>query len=137
MDRLTPEQRKKNMQAVKNKDSLIELMLRKELWSRGLRYRKNYTKITGKPDIVFIGKKVAVFCDSEFWHGYDWERRKDDIKSNRDFWIPKIERNMQRDTEVTQTLTNDGWLVLRFWGNEIKKHLSDCADKIEKAVKSR
>lgn len=72
MDRLTPEQRKKNMQAVKNKDSLIELMLRKELWSRGLRYRKNYTKITGKPDIVFIGKKVAVFCDSEFWHGYDW-----------------------------------------------------------------
>lgn len=137
MDRLTPEQRKKNMQAVKNKDSLIELMLRKELWSRGLRYRKNYTKITGKPDIVFIGKKVAVFCDSEFWHGYDWERRKDDIKSNRDFWIPKIERNMQRDMEVTQTLTNDGWLVLRFWGNEIKKHLSDCADKIEKAVKSR
>ena len=137
MDRLTPEQRKKNMQAVKNKDSLIELMLRKELWSIGLRYRKNYTKITGKPDIVFIGKKVAVFCDSEFWHGYDWERRKDDIKSNRDFWIPKIERNMQRDTEVTQTLTNDGWLVLRFWGNEIKKHLSDCADKIEKAVKSR
>ena len=125
------------MQAVKNKDSLIELMLRKELWSRGLRYRKNYTKITGKPDIVFIGKKVAVFCDSEFWHGYDWERRKDDIKSNRDFWIPKIERNMQRDTEVTQALTNDGWLVLRFWGNEIKKHLSDCADKIEKAVKSR
>ena len=137
MDRLTPEQRKKNMQAVKNKDSLIELMLRKELWSRGLRYRKNYTKITGKPDIVFIGKKIAVFCDSEFWHGYDWERRKDDIKSNRDFWIPKIERNMQRDTEVTQALTNDGWLVLRFWGNEIKKHLSDCADKIEKAVKSR
>ena len=137
MDRLTPEQRKKNMQAVKNKDSLIELMLRKELWSRGLRYRKNYTKITGKPDIVFIGKKVAVFCDSEFWQGYDWERRKDDIKSNRDFWIPKIERNMQRDTEVTQALTNDGWLVLRFWGNEIKKHLSDCADKIEKAVKSR
>lgn len=137
MDRLTPEQRKKNMQAVKNKDSLIEIMLRKELWSRGLRYRKNYTKITGKPDIVFISKKVAVFCDSEFWHGYDWERRKDDIKSNRDFWIPKIERNMQRDTEVTQTLTNDGWLVLRFWGNEIKKHLSDCADKIEKAVKSR
>lgn len=137
MDRLTPEQRKKNMQAVKNKDSLIEIMLRKELWSRGLRYRKNYTKITGKPDIVFISKKVAVFCDSEFWHGYDWERRKDDIKSNRDFWIPKIERNMQRDIEVTQTLTNDGWLVLRFWGNEIKKHLSDCADKIEKAVKSR
>ena len=137
MDRLTPEQRKKNMQAVKNKDSLIELMLRKELWTRGLRYRKNCDKITGKPDIAFIGKKIAVFCDGEFWHGYDWEHRKDGIKSNRDYWIPKIEKNMQRDTEITQTLINDGWLVLRFWGREIKKHLSDCADKIESAVKSR
>lgn len=137
MDRLSPEQRRKNMQAVKNKDSSIELMLRKELWSRGMRYRKNYTKIIGKPDIVFIGKKVAVFCDSEFWHGYDWEHKKGEIKSNRDFWIPKIERNIQRDIEVTQALTNDGWIVLRFWGNQIKKQLSDCADKIEKAVKSR
>lgn len=137
MDRLSPEQRRKNMQAVKNKDSSIELMLRKELWSRGMRYRKNYTKIIGKPDIVFIGKKVAVFCDSEFWHGYDWEHKKEEIKSNRDFWIPKIERNIQRDIEVTQGLTNDGWIVLRFWGNQIKKQLSDCADKIEKAVKSR
>ncbi len=137
MDKLTPEQRKKNMQAIKSKDSSIELMLRKELWTRGLRYRKNYTKIIGKPDIVFIGKKVAVFCDSEFWHGYDWEHKKEEIKSNRDFWITKIERNIQRDIEVTQTLTDDGWLVLRFWGNEIKKQLSDCADKIEKAVNSR
>ena len=137
MDRLTPEQRRKNMRAVKNKDSLIETILRKELWSRGLRYRKNYNKIIGKPDIVFIGKKVAVFCDSEFWHGYDWEHKKEEIKSNREFWIPKIERNMQRDIEVTQTLTEDGWIVLRFWGSEIKKQLSYCADKIEKAVKSR
>ena len=137
MDRLSPEQRRKNMQAVKNKDSSIELMLRKELWSRGMRYRKNYTKIIGKPDIVFIGKKVAVFCDSEFWHGYDWEHKKEEIKSNRDFWIPKIERNIQRDIEVTQALINDGWVVLRFWGNQIKKQLSDCADQIEKAVNSR
>ena len=137
MDRLSPEQRRKNMQAVKNKDSSIEIMLRKELWLRGLRYRKNYTKIIGKPDIVFIGKKVAVFCDSEFWHGYDWEHKKEAIKSNRDFWIPKIEKNIQRDIEVTQALTDDGWIVLRFWGNQIKKQLSECADKIEKAVKSR
>ena len=137
MDKLTPEQRRKNMQAVKNKDSSIEIILRKELWARGLRYRKNYSKVLGKPDIVFIRKKVAVFCDSEFWHGYDWEHKKEEIKSNRDFWIPKIERNIQRDIEVTQALTNDGWIVLRFWGNQIKKQLSDCADKIEKAVKSR
>ena len=90
MDKHTPEQRRKNMQAVKNKDSQIELMLRKELWSRGLRYRKNSNKVFGHPDIVFIGKKVAVFCDSEFWHGHDWEKRKNDFKSHQDFWIPKI-----------------------------------------------
>ncbi len=137
MDKLTPEQRKKNMRAVKNKDSAIELMLRKELWSRGLRYRKNCLRIIGKPDIAFIRKRVAVFCDSEFWHGFDWSRKKEEIKSNRDFWIPKIERNIQRDIEVTQALTSDGWIVLRFWGNQIKKQLSDCADQIEKAVNSR
>ena len=114
MDRHTPEQRRKNMQAVKNKDSKIEVILRKELWKRGLRYRKNSSKVFGKPDIVFIGKKVAVFCDSEFWHGYDWEHKKDEIKSRREFWIPKIERNMQRDVEVTEKLTADGWTVLRF-----------------------
>ena len=135
MDRHTPEQRRKNMQAVKNKDSLIELMLRKELWSRGLRYRKNSNKVFGHPDIVFIGKKVAVFCDSEFWHGHDWENRKKDFKSHQEFWIPKIERNMQRDIEVNEKLQLEGWIVLRFWGKEIKKNLQDCADKIERAVK--
>lgn len=136
MDRLTPEQRHKNMQAIKNKDSEIELLLRKELWKRGLRYRKNVKKVFGHPDIAFIGKKVAVFCDSEFWHGYDWEHRKDDIKSRRDFWIPKIERNMQRDIEVNDVLKSDGWIVLRFWGKEIKKDVCKCADIIETAVKN-
>ena len=91
----TKEQISYNMQCVKNKDSDIEVMLRKELWSRGLRYRKNVSTIVGKPDIVFISKKVAVFCDSEFWHGYNWEERKKDFKTNQDFWISKIERNKQ------------------------------------------
>ena len=95
MDRHTAEQRHKNMQAVKSKDTTIELLLRKELWSRGIRYRKNVKSIVGKPDIAFIKKKVAVFCDSEFWHGFDWEYRKSDIKINRDFWIPKIEKILQ------------------------------------------
>lgn len=131
MDNHTLEQRRKNMQAVKNKDSKIELLLRKELWSRGLRYRKNYSKIIGKPDIVFAGKKVAVFCDGEFWHGYDWENKKKEIKSRQDFWIPKIERNIQRDIEVTKALEGDGWIVLRFWGKDIKKNLESCADQIE------
>ena len=136
MDKHTPEQRRKNMQAVKNKDSQIELLLRNELWTRGLRYRKNVNRIYGKPDIVFIGKKVAVFCDSEFWHGYNWEERKKDFKSHQEFWIPKIERNMERDAEVTAFLESEGWTVIRFWGNEIKKNTAQCADIIEKAVHS-
>ena len=131
MDNHTPEQRRKNMQAVKNKNSKIEILLREELWARGLRYRKNSTKILGKPDIVFIGKKIAVFCDSEFWHGYDWEHRKDEIKSRREVWIPKIERNMQRDVEVTQGLEEQGWTVLRFWGKDIKHDVKACADIVQ------
>jgi DNA mismatch endonuclease Vsr len=137
MDKHTLEQRRKNMQAVKNKDSQIELLLRKELWARGLRYRKNVNRIYGKPDIVFVGKKVAVFCDSEFWHGYNWEERKKDFKSHQEFWIPKIERNMERDAEVTARLESEGWTVIRFWGNEIKKNTAQCADIIEKAVHSK
>ena len=137
MDKHTPEQRRKNMRAVKNKDSQIELLLRQELWSRGLRYRKNVNRIYGKPDIVFIGKKIAVFCDSEFWHGYNWEERKKDFKSHQEFWIPKIERNMERDAEVTARLESEGWTVIRFWGNEIKKNTAQCADIIEKAVHSK
>ena len=135
MDTHTPEQRHKNMQAVKNKDSQIELMLRKELWNRGLRYRKNSNRVYGHPDIVFIGKKVAVFCDSEFWHGYNWEERKKDFKSHQEFWIPKIERNMERDAEVNAKLREDGWTVLRFWGKDIKKNTAHCADIIEKDLK--
>ncbi len=134
MDNHTPEQRRKNMQAVKNKNSRIELLLQKELWKRGLRYRKNSASLFGHPDTVESGKQVAVFCDSEFWHGYNWDERKKDIKSHQEFWIPKIERNMQRDAEVTARLQNDGWTVLRFWGCEIKKNSVQCADVIEKAV---
>ena len=133
----TPEQIHYNMSRVRCKDTKIEVALRKELWSRGLRYRKNVSTVPGKPDIAFIGKKVAVFCDSEFWHGYDWEHRKDDIKTNRDFWITKIERNIQRDKEVNQILEEQDWIVLRFWGKEIQKNLSECADRIESVVKNR
>ncbi len=136
MDKRTPEQIRLNMQHCRSKGSKIEVMLRKELYSRGLRYRLNVNGICGKPDICFIGKKVAVFVDSEFWHGYDWEHRKNDFKSRREFWLPKIERNMERDREVTETLESQGWTVLRFWGNEIKRNLTKCADKIERAVRN-
>lgn len=134
MAKKTPEQISFNMKRVKSKDSQIELLLRKELWARGLRYRKNVKSIYGKPDIAFIGKKVAVFCDSEFWHGYAWEIYQEDFQSNQSFWIPKIERNIQRDIEVNNKLRSEGWTVLRFWGREIKENTSACADLIEKAV---
>lgn len=137
MDNHTKEQRHKNMQAIKNKDSQIEIMLRKELWRRGLRYRKNSKKVFGKPDIVFPGKKVAVFCDSEFWHGFNWKQKQAEIKSHRDFWIPKIERNIERDKEVNAALRADGWIVLRFWGKEIKKNVKACADLIVDALRER
>lgn len=117
----TKEQISYNMQQVKNKDSEIEILLRKALWQKGYRYRKNESGIFGHPDIAFISKKIAIFCDSEFWHGWDWGNRKKDFRTNQEFWIPKIERNIARDKEVNSFLINNGWIVIRFWGKEIKK----------------
>lgn len=133
----TKEQISRNMRSNKSKDTKPEIMLRKELWRRGLRYRKNYKYLSGKPDIVFLGAKIVVFVDGRMWHGYDWEHQKNDFKSNRDYWIPKIEDNRERDLEVTQELIELGWLVLRFWDFEVKQNVSACADKIEMAYKNR
>lgn len=137
MDDLTPEQRKKNMRAIRSKDTTIELALRKALWQRGIRYRKNYKGLIGKPDIVITKYRIAVFCDSDFWHGYDWENRKARIKSNQNYWIPKIERNMKRDREVTAALVEQGWIVLRFWEHTIRKELEECVDDIQEAADVR
>ena len=137
MDPLTPEQRRRNMQAIRSKDTSIEVKLRKELWIRGMRYRKNYKRAYGHPDIVFVGKKVAVFCDSEFWHGYDWVHKKETIQTRREYWIPKIERNIAHDIEVNTRLESEGWVVLRFWGKDIQKNVSHCADIIESALSAK
>ena len=134
MDRLTKKQRRKNMQAVRNKDSKIEIALRSALWSKGYRYRKNYTKLEGKPDIVIPKYKLAIFCDSEFWHGYNWDTRKHDIKSNKDFWIKKIEGNIKRDEYVNKILQDQGWKVIRLWGKDIQKNMDECLLKIEKEI---
>ena len=135
MDRLTPEQRRKNMQHVKNKDSKIEVALRRALWQAGFRYRKNVRKVFGCPDIAFLRLKIAVFCDSEFWHGYDWKNRKHDFKSRQEFWIPKIEKNIARDREVNEKLTAEGWTVIRFFGKEIKNDLENCVKIVADAIK--
>ena len=134
---ITKEQITRNMRSNKSKDTKPELMLRKEVWSRGMRYRKNYKALPGKPDIVFGRAKLAVFVDGKMWHGYDWEHQKNDFKSNRDFWIPKIESNIERDLKVNQILNEQGWQVIRFWDFEIKKNIVACADKIEQAYSKR
>ena len=133
----TKEQISRNMKSNKSKDTTPELLLRKELWHRGLRYRKNYKGVIGKPDIVFLRQQIAVFVDGRMWHGYDWEHQKEDFKTNRDFWIPKIERNMDHDFTVTQSLIELEWVVLRFWDFEIKKDVNAIADRIEQIYKKR
>ena len=125
------------MQAIRSKDTTIELALRKALWKKGIRYRKNYKGLIGKPDIVITKYRIVVFCDSDFWHGYDWDNTKSRIKSNQEYWIPKIERNMKRDKEVTAVLVEQGWIVLRFWEHSIRKNLESCLDDIEEAVSIR
>lgn len=136
MDVLTPEQRRKSMRGNRSKDTSIEILLRKSLWHKGYRYRKNYKKLPGSPDIALTRQKVAVFCDSEFWHGKDWEDKKQRLQkgNNPDFWINKIESNMQRDHENDQKLTALGWTVIHFWGEEIKKSPDECVQVIEETI---
>jgi len=134
MDTLSKEQRRKNMQAVKSKGSKIEILLSKALWAKGYRYRKNDRSVYGKPDLTFKKLKIAVFVDSEFWHGKDWETKKFEHKSNQEFWLAKIGRNMERDKEVNAFLLKDNWKVLRFWGKEIEKNVQSCIDKIELVI---
>ena len=122
------------MQAVRAKGSKIEVALAKLLFARGHRYRKNDNTVFGKPDLTFKKIKLAIFVDSEFWHGKDWEIRKYDHKSNQEFWIKKIERNIERDKEVNERLKKQGWNILRFWGKDIKTDLQSCVSKIEETI---
>jgi DNA mismatch endonuclease (patch repair protein) len=112
----------KRMSKVHSTEGKDEVIIRKILWKNGIHYRKNYKDLPGKPDIALTKYKVAVFIDGEFWHGYDWENYKKHIKSNRDYWIPKIERNMKRDQEVNAKLKEMGWTVLRFWSKQVLKN---------------
>lgn len=135
MDKLTKEQRIRNMQANKATGTKPEILLAKTLFARGHRYRKNDKDIFGKPDLVFKKIKLALFVDGEFWHGKEWNIRKYDHKTNQDFWIKKIERNIERDREVNEELTKSGWTVMRFWCKEIEKDLLYCVLKIENKIR--
>ena len=126
----TTESRSKNMGKIRGINTKSEILLRKALWGLGIRYRKNYPHLFGKPDIVMHKYRLVVFIDGEFWHGYDWKNKKETIKSNSAFWIAKIERNIQRDRVNNKLLSELGWTVLRFWDQEVKKELGVCLRSI-------
>ena len=136
MDVLTKEQRHKNMSHIKGKDTVIEKKLRKILWQKGFRYRKNYKKLPGTPDIALTKYKIAIFCDGEFFHGKNWEELEKHLKNsnNSEFWISKIKRNIERDEEIDKKLNAMGWTVLRFWGEDIKKRPDECIRVIEETI---
>jgi DNA mismatch endonuclease (patch repair protein) len=127
----TTAQRSAIMSKIRGTNTKPELLLRKALWAKGYRYRIHPKNIPGKPDIVITKQRLAIFVDGEFWHGRDWPMQKEKIKSNRAFWIPKIERNMQRDEQVNQQLGALGWTVIRFWDQIVLQELDSCVLTIE------
>lgn len=133
MDDLTPEQRRKNMQHIRSKDTSIEIKLRKALWHEGIRYRKNYKALPGKPDIVITKYRIAIFCDSSFWHGRNFDKKKP-VATNHMYWDSKIRRNMERDQKVNQQLRAMEWKVLRFWDVDIEKRLEECIQTVKELM---
>ena len=131
MDTMTPEQRSHTMSRIKSTDTKIELALRKALWHKGYRYRKNYKALPGSPDIAITKYKIAIFCDSEFFHGYNWEIKKQRLGRNKDYWIRKIERNMARDREADLKLIAMDWVPVHFWGQDILTNISGCIEAID------
>jgi len=127
--------RSKIMSKIRGKDTKPEILLRKALWANGHRYRKDFKKLPGKPDIAMPIYKLAVFVDGEFWHGHNWQTRREKIKSNRGFWIPKIERNMQRDGEVNTLLKEMEYTVLRFWSQRVHKNVDEVTEEINEVIK--
>lgn len=124
------------MQRIHSKDTRIEIILRKALWNKGYRYRKNCRNITGKPDIALTKYKIAIFCDGEFFHGKDWEVLKPRLEksNNAEYWISKILRNRERDDAINKKLLAEGWTVIRFWGKDIQKHTEECVKVVEETI---
>ena len=133
MDNLKPEQRRLNMQRIKSKDTRAEVILRKALWKKGFRYRKNWAVLPGKPDIAITKHKIAIFCDGEFFHGKDFDTKKKP-ETNAEYWEEKIKKNIQRDQAVEADLKGLGWTVIRFWSRDIIKDPDSCVRAIEEII---
>jgi DNA mismatch endonuclease (patch repair protein) len=125
------------MSQIRSKGTKPELLLKKALWQAGIRYKTPKKPLPGKPDISLKKYKLVIFVDGAFWHGYDWENRKHSVKSNREFWIAKIERNMERDQEVNAFYQSKGWTVLRFWDFEVKRDLLFCLSEIKNGLDAK
>jgi DNA mismatch endonuclease (patch repair protein) len=128
------------MSAVRGKDSKAEIALRRELHRRGLRYRLHARDVIGKPDLVVRSRKVAVFVDGDFWHGNahrlrGLDRLEDLFPTNREWWMQKLRRNIERDREVTETLRSEGWRVVRIWESNVLSDLTRAADTVEAAMR--
>ena len=133
MDILNKTQRSHNMASIKSKNTKAERVLRLALWHRGIRYRKNWRKLPGSPDIAITKYKIAIFVDGDFWHARGHEQAPgEQIATNKDFWKKKLARNVERDKEVNDQLTQEGWLVLRFWESDIKKNVDGVIAEIMK-----
>lgn len=135
LENVTP-QRHYNMSRIRGKDTAIEVRLRKALWDKGIRYRKNYKSLPGKPDIAITKHRIAIFCDSEFFHGKDWEVLKPRLAkgNNGKYWVDKISRNMERDRETDKKLLFLGWTVIHFWGKDILKDTETCVKVVEETI---
>lgn len=127
----------KRMSRVKLKNGKAEQILAKALWHKGYRYRLNYKKLPGSPDIAITKHKIAIFVDGEFWHGKDWETRKPKLKKNREYWIEKIEENIARDKKVNREIENLGWKPIRIWSKEILVNTDYCIKDVENEILHR
>lgn len=130
----TDDATRKRMSNVKLKGGRAESLLAKRLWHEGFRYRLNYKKLPGSPDIAITKYKVAIFIDGEFWHGHDWENRKNKLKRNREYWIEKIEENIARDERNDLLLEEQGWMPIHFWEKDVLKSTDSCVHKIVDAL---
>lgn len=128
---ITSKQRSRLMRKIRSSDTGPERTLRRRLWGEGIRVSRKTSSLPGKPDIVLEKYKIAIFVDGEFWHGYQWKKKRKKIKANREYWIPKIERNIARDKYTNKILRGNGWIVIRFWEHQIKKGLNKCVQKIK------